>query len=83
MAALRSLKDERKRGAGAYTITGKGIESSALNLGAAILKAQSIASRLQRELKDEEVLSIYIRKLGQETVVRVDIRRDSVMTFTL
>jgi hypothetical protein len=85
MAALRSLSDERK-GGGAYTIIGKGINTSALNFGAALSKAQTIATRVQREIRkqDKAVQSIYIRRLGEDRLLaRIDVHPDVISTYSV
>lgn len=74
----------RKSTEGAYTITGPGIDSSSVSLGAAISKALTLGSRAQRELsKDEVVRSIYVRKLGEETAARIDVTHESIRVLAL
>lgn len=70
---------------GQFSISAKDVEASAPSLGAAISKAQTIASRIQRDGLDEgeDVRSIYVRLLGNEAVARVDVRRDVIETFKL
>lgn len=73
----------RKSAEGAYSITGLGIATSAPNLGAAVSKALTLGSRAQRELaEDEEVRSLYVRRLGEETVARVDITRSLIQVWS-
>ncbi len=84
MAALRNLNGRKSEGA--YTITGKGFTTSALNLGAAISKAQTIASRLQRELRkqDEAVQSLYVRRIGEDGLLaRIDVHPDVIETYAV
>jgi hypothetical protein len=72
---------------GTYGITSPGIsgriDTSAPGLGAALSKAQTIAVRLQRELRDgeDDAVTISIRPLGGEVVGRVIVRRDVVETY--
>jgi len=83
MVALRNLNS--KKNEGAYTITGKGITTSALNFGAALSKAQTIAARVQREIRrqDEAILqSLYIRRLGEDKLLaRIDVKPDVIETY--
>lgn len=67
-----------------YSITSKGVDTSAPTLGAAVSKALTHASRIQLagELEDGDVQSIYVRKLDDERVVgRIDIKHDIIEAF--
>jgi hypothetical protein len=72
---------------GTFGITSPGVservDTSAPGLGAALSKAQTIAVRLQRELRDgdDDAVTITIRPLGGEIVGRVIVRRDVVETY--
>ena len=81
MAALRSLKGRNSSG-GSYTIKGKGINTSAPSLGAALSKAQTIASRIQREIKrQDEFLVLSIRRIGDDALLgRVEVQPDVILT---
>lgn len=65
---------------GAYSITGPGVDSSSTTSGAAISKALTIGSRLRREepMDTEDVRSLYVRKLGEKVVARIDISADVI-----
>lgn len=88
MAALHSLKPEpltprRSKGAGSYTITGKGVNTSSQTLGSALSKAITIASRLQKQglEKGEESRSIIISMIGgSKELARVDVTADLIST---
>lgn len=81
MAALRSLKGRDK--SGAYTIKGKGISTSAPSLGAALSKALTIASRIQREIKrQDEFFVLNIKKIGDDALLgRVEVQPDVILTW--
>ena len=91
-AAWRDPRPRRKirshRSAeGTFGITSPGlserISTSAPSLGAALCAAQTIAVRIQRELRasDDEDVTISIRPLGGETAAEVVVRRDVIETF--
>ena len=63
---------------GSYSITGPGIDASAPSLGEAISKAQTLASKLQ---KGGGTGTIYVRKLGQEVAVRLDVEPKLILTY--
>lgn len=80
----------RRGSEGAYSITSPGItervNTSAISLGAALSKAQTIGVRLQRELRassgeEGDDVTISIRPLGRDQVARVVVRRDVILTF--
>lgn len=78
------MKRRQQSSEGAYSITAKGVNTSAPTLGAAISKALTYAVRVQRELEEgEDVRSLYIRRLGEEAVGRVDVRKDLIQAFSL
>lgn len=86
MAALRSLDGPKRKAAGAYTISGKGVNTASITLGAALSKALTIASRLQRQGLEpgEDLRSITIRRIGSnELLARVDVRADLIQTVVL
>lgn len=73
---------------GAFGIVSPGISerinTSASGLGAAISKAQTLATRVQRELRanpDEDDVTIRITPLGGDTAARVVVRRDVIETY--
>ena len=77
----------RRASSGAYGITSPGIteriDTSAPGLGIAMSKAQTLAGRIQRELKaqpDEEDVTITIQPLGGEVAAHVVVRRDVIET---
>ena len=59
------------------------VDASAPSLGAALSKAQTIGSRLQRELMatEDEDVTISIAPIGGERLARVVVRRDVIETF--
>lgn len=63
---------------GAFTITGPGVDSSSTTLGSAISKSITLASRLRRAVPAEDVRSLYVRKLGEEAVARIDVSPDVI-----
>lgn len=63
----------RQSSEGSYSITGEGVNSSSVNLGAAISKALTLAGRIQRTMSEGEERSLYIRRLGEEVAARVDV----------
>ena len=78
------MKRRRTDSVGKFSISSKGIETSGgPTVGAAISKAQTIASRIQLDglEEGEDVRSIYVRLLGNEAVARIDVRRDCIETF--
>lgn len=68
---------------GQFIITSSGVEASASSLGAAMSKAQTLASRLQKAgLLD--VRSFYIRRLGEDRVLaRVEAHPDVIVTISV
>lgn len=73
---------------GTFGITSPGVservDTSAPGLGVAFSKAQTIAVRLQRELRasaDDDPVTISVRPLGGEIVGRVVVRRDVIETY--
>lgn len=76
-----------RRVTGRYGITSPGIteriDTSAPGLGVALSKAQTLAVRVQRELKaspDEDDVTITIQPLGGEVAAHVVVRRDVIET---
>ena len=74
---------------GVFNISSPGltarVSASAPGLGAAISKAQNLATGLQRELRateDEDDVTLTIRRLGsEELLARVIVRRDVIETW--
>ena len=73
----------RTEDVGTFTITSRGIEASASTPGAAISKAQTLATRVQLtgELEEGDVQSLYVRRLGGDPIARVDVKQDVIETY--
>lgn len=80
---------KRRDDTGTFSITSPGIservEESSSSFGAAVSKAQNIATRLQRELKasdGEEDVKITVRRLDStEVLAEVLVQRELIATW--